>query len=143
MPDIFGATKTGHSASEIVSSTGVLVSVGGEIHLAQSANVTYQRQVQPIYELGSEDIWSVVPGATGTCNVSRAVSQSANVFKHVPKSCEGTTLMLQAGRGNCSAKCGQVKCTGVIAQNVSLQVQAGQGFLTETMDFFVASVEGG
>lgn len=144
--DIFGAEKTAHSGKDIVSSTGVLVDFNGTIALAQSANVTYQRTVQPVYELGKEDIYVVIPGATGTCNVSRAVSKSAKAFQYVPKdaNCDTSgTMMLQKGQGKCTAEPGTVKCTGVIVQNVSLQVQAGQGFLTETMDAFVSCVEGG
>lgn len=139
--DIFGCTKTAHGSSEIVCSTGVLVAIQGEIMLAQSCNLNYQRQAQPVYELGHEDIWVTSQPASGSCEVGRAVSESKNVYAHINKdSCRGVTITLQAGDGNCTAKVKTVTATGCVCQSVGLQAQAGPGFLTESMSWFVGGV---
>lgn len=147
MADIFGGTRQTHGAKEIVLSHGVLVNISGagggdHVVLAQSVNINYQRTVQPVYEIGSEDIWVMLTPASGTCQLSRAVSDQNNVFAYVAdKDCNDYEITVGAGKGECTAKAQNALCKGCYTQAIGLQVQAGQGFLTESMTSFVGSLE--
>lgn len=140
MADIFGAEKNAHSAEEIVMSSGVLVSIGGPVHLAQQVNLQYQRQIQPIYELGSEDIWVSITPASGTCTINRAVGQDDPYEFVKGDECKGYDIALGEGKGKCTKKCPTITATGCYTTSCGLQAQAGQGFLTEDMNIFVSCV---
>lgn len=142
--DIYGAQKNIHGADEIVMSTGVLVSIKDTVHLAQSVNLNYARQIQPVYELGSEDIWLTLSPASGTCEVSRAVSKDQKAFANVhgEECSKGYDISIDKGQGSCTADPGSIHASGCFTQSVGLQAQAGPGFLTEQMSVFVGCLEG-
>lgn len=138
--DIFGIEKVAHGANEIVLSSGVLVKIKDTVVLAQTANLDYQRTVQPVYELGSEDIWVQVSPAAGSANISRAVSASKNVYVYgIGQGCEPYDITLSKGKG-CTAQLDTVTATGCTTTSIGLQVNAGQGFLTETIQAHVGMV---
>lgn len=144
MADIFGAQKNVHGADEVVQSSGVLVSIGETVALAQNLNLQYQRTVQALFELGSEDVYVAVTPGQGTCEVSRFITESSNVYTYVKDdNCQDYTVDVQAGKGTCTAKVQSIHASGCHTMSVGEQVQAGQSQLTETMQIFVGMVEKG
>ncbi len=141
MADIFGADKKVHGADKIVMSSGVKVSFDDDVKLAQSVDLQYQRQVQPVYELGSEDIWVSLTPASGTCNMSRVVGEDDPYEFVNGDKCDGYDITLDEGESTCSKELSTVTATGCHTISCGLQAQAGQGFLTENMQAFVGMIK--
>ena len=75
--DFFGYTKDAKGPGNVVSPTMVILSIDGKkLRLAQSASVSYQRQVEPTYEIGSDSVWMVAGKSSGTCEVQRAIGNA-------------------------------------------------------------------
>ena len=143
MTDVFGSSKQVHSADQVTNWSGILISIDGTIHLAQSANLQYQRQIQPVYELGSEDIWAGATPAQGTFTIQRAIGMGKKAGKAFSLStgCSGKDIRMTDGNGVCTDKFGIVTMRNAVPQSYSIQATAGQHIVTEDATFWVGSAE--
>lgn len=151
MADFFGYNKTAKGMENITSPSMVAVSIGGSggaLSLAQQCDVTYQREIAPVYELGSDSVWMTGGKSSGSCNISRAIGSAGggagtkflNPFKPADP-CKTTQITISKGAGTCGAEPGNLTCKGCLLQQIQVQVQVGQLFVTDSATFNVGSVE--
>lgn len=140
--DVFGTSKTVHAADQVTNWSGVLIMIGSTVHLAQSCNLQYQRQIQPVYELGSEDIWAGATGASGTFQIQRAIGMGVGAGEafDLKKGCGGTTIYMMDGDGTCTDKFGEILMPDAVPQGYTIQAQAGNHIVTEDATFWVGAV---
>lgn len=147
--DIFGFNKTAHTQEEISTPSALMVAFGSAagassmIRLVQSANLTYQRSINPTMELGSEDIWVSASPASGTLQLSRAVGISQMLRPYVNNPCGESTIVLGKGNADCTFDPGIIVCGGCIGQSATINAQAGQHIITDGMTYNVATVSYG
>lgn len=142
MADVFGVDKNVFGADRIVNGAGVLVSIDGPIYLVQSCNVSYARQITPIYELGSEDIYAGASNPSGTVQLSRIVglgSEALITFKQ-DAACDGQTITIGNG-DSCGDEFGTITAPDSMLQDVGLQAQAGQASVTENATYWAGTLE--
>jgi hypothetical protein len=139
--DIFGYTKVAKGIENIASPSLVAVSVNGKINLAQSCTINYQRELQPVFELGSENIWMTGGKSQGDCNIERAVGEGAvwGQFSNGDP-CTAQTIVVSKGSVSCGEWNGTVRCTGCLLQNVSVSAQVGSLVVTESAKYNVGCV---
>lgn len=146
--DFFGYTKDAKGPGNVVSPTMVILSIDGEkLRLAQSVTLSYQRQVEPTYEIGSDSVWMVAGKSSGTCEVSRSIGNADNgvtggLFKPFQPSdpCKTQTLMIMRGDGQCGMDPGTIYCGGCLLTNVSAQIQVGALVVTDSATYNVGTV---
>ena len=155
--DIFGLTKKSKAASAISHPSMVgleLPNGNGRVMLCQSVQIDYQRQTQPIYELGSEDVYMAVQGATGTVQLTRAIhgvtGSGSALAPYSGSGCAdmGATLKINTstdGSNKCHAEVGTITCEGATLSRIGFQAQAGNAIITDSAEYVVGAVkvEGG
>lgn len=137
--DVFGYNKTTHTGSIATFSDAVLSigtsEQGGELMLCQNIRLNYDRQIQPIYGIGTADIWLAPQPATGTLEVSRAIvastsgsGNSGGMLKPYAGDvrCKSTALTISEVKNDCSVTAGSVSASGLLAR-VGVTITAGQG----------------
>lgn len=142
MADVFGVDKNVYGADRIVNGAGVLVSIDGPIYLVQSCNVSYSRQVTPIYELGSEDIYAGVSNPAGTVQLERVIGfgKEALVTFKADDACKGKTVTIGNG-DSCGDKFGTITAPNALLQDVGIRAQAGQASVTESATYWAGTLE--
>lgn len=158
MKDIFGVDKTVYGIDQIVPAAGVLLAISGTgdngqpnttgISLVQSVNLQYARQVNTLYTLGSENVYAGSTGASGTLEATRAVSAKTKLFSSFlgngNNACQGQDLYIQSANSTCGGKLeGTLQCSNSVLQNIGLQAQAGNYYVTESASWWVGGVSGG
>lgn len=151
--DIFGLTKKSQNSTHIShpSMVGITLpgSNNGEIILCQSVQVDYQRQAQPIYELGSENVYIAVQGATGSVSLNRAINkETAALVPYKGTGCvEGEANLIikttKRDKSKCHADMGEITCEGATLTRVGFQAQAGQAIITDSAEYVVGAVKVG
>lgn len=142
MADVFGIDKTVNGSDKIVNGAGVLVSIDGPVFLVQQLQVNYSRQVNPIYELGSEDIYAGVTNPAGTIRIERAIglgTQALNTFRL--DGCNPKTVTIENGESMCGDKFGTVTSPNSVLQDVGIQATAGGATVTESATYWTGSLE--
>jgi hypothetical protein len=146
--DFFGYTKDAKGPGNVVSPTMVILSIDGKkLRLAQSASVSYQRQVEPTYEIGSDSVWMVAGKSSGTCEVQRAIGNAEGgstgglltPFKPGDP-CKTQTLLITRGDGQCGMDPGTIYCGGCLLTNVSTSIQVGSLIVTDSANYNVGVV---
>lgn len=152
--DFFGYAKESYDSNSIASSNMVVVSItggtgsSGGLCLVQSADISYQRTVTPVFELGSDSVWLVAGGAQGSANLQRILGkrggdggqeQALEAFKPSDP-CTGVTITMAEGNGKCGLKPGKITCENSILNNITASVQVGQLTLNETAAYTVGKV---
>lgn len=125
--DYYGFSKEVHGPDEITSTAAVLVRVGGgQVKLAQSATVEYNRDIKPQYELGSYDVYYTVAPASGTCRIERIVGDGTVLEPFKPDDpCEPEKIFLQNKDAKCSAEFGTVTMEGLLSKvGITANVQS-------------------
>ncbi len=148
--DYFGYDKQSFDPGNIVGATMVAVSIssggGNNLCLVQSVNVSYQRQVQPTYELGSDSVWLVAGTSSGTCGLSRALGrkgQGSTAFWETFKPedpCKSTNITIAKGDGACGLDPGRIQCESCLLTSISSAVQVGNLTVTEDAQYQVGKV---
>lgn len=152
--DIFGLTKTSQNSTSIghPSMVGITLPNGNnQIALCQSVQIDYQRQASPIYELGSENVYIAVQGATGSVQLSRAINSVDNLGGSALELYNGSgcvaspanLIINTSGRGNkdCHAQTGKITCEGATLARIGFQAQAGQAIITDSAEYVVGAVK--
>ena len=128
--------------SEISTPSGVAISLNGELHLAQSVRIAYQRTVNPIYELGSEDVWMSGAPPTGTVDLERVVGSAGGIFARFRTNdpCKGVTIKIQHG-GGCGASPGVITATDCLLTNLGFNAQAGDIKVVDSAQYSTACIQ--
>lgn len=146
--DFFGYTKDAKGPGNVVSPTMVILSIDGKkLRLAQSVSVSYNRQVEPTYEIGSDSVWMVAGKSSGTCEVQRSIGNvdgGTNGGLLVPfkpsDPCKTQTLIITRGDGQCGMDPGTIYCGGCILNSVSANIQVGSLIVTDSASYNVGVV---
>lgn len=133
MADCFNINRQSHAMNEVSTPSGVQISIDGELRLAQRVGIQYTRQVNPIYELGSEDVWMSAQPPTGTIDMERVVGTAGVIWqKFKPQDpCKGVTIQIKKGKG-CGADPGVLIATDCISTELGFTAQAGEFKITDT-----------
>ena len=142
MADIFGYNRS-TAADVFVADKSRLTIVGVEgVDLIQSWNVSYQQQIQPIYEIGSSKLYWAKSNPIGGGSIGRIVG---NTFLRMSSDiCDkGTTIVISNASGTCSGGEVGLTCTGAICTSVGFSAQAGNPTVSESVSFQFAALEVG
>lgn len=142
MADYFGYNKTAKGPGNIVSTSMVLMSVGGSsVKLAQTINVNYSRNITPVFEVGSDSVYMVAGQSQGTWDVTRAVGDSAILSPYKPgDACATTSLAMSKGSGACGMDPGMLTATGCILRQVGFQANVGSTVVTDSASWQIGSL---
>lgn len=142
MADYFGYNKTAKGPGNIVSTSMVLMAIGGKaVKLVQSVTINYQRQVTPQYEVGSDSVYMVAGQSGGSWNIQRAVGEEPIIKPYKPgNACQTTTLSMTKGNGVCGMDPGMITGTGCILQNVGLNASVQSTIVTDQAQWMVGSL---
>jgi len=115
----------------------------GKGALVQSVNVTYQQQIQQLYELGSNNVYPIVGRASGTIEVQKIVSDKS-FDKALFDACQGGATVQFAGlNGVCAGDVGgsiNVTCKGVIVTSWGMQMNTQDPVVRENFSAITTSV---
>lgn len=150
MTDIFGSEKQAHGAKSLVTFSGVLVYIKDQaLKLAQRAELRYTRQSSNVYELGSEDVYTVLTPATGTLQLQYIVSldKAGNtdnakwLGQNAGCNEAGEVITLQAGKPQCSGELRSIiTCSGCVLTELGWSATAGQGAFQTNATYTVGVV---
>lgn len=137
--DFFGYNKQVNGISSIATPSLVSVSIGDKLQLAQSCTVQYSRELQPVFELGSEDIWMTGGKSQGTCGIERAIGEGGVWEPYSGDACDGVDITITEGTSTCGAVPIALYCTGCLLRQVSFTANVGQLTVTDSADYIVGS----
>jgi hypothetical protein len=142
MADYFGYNKTAKGPGNIVSTSMVLMAIGGKtVKLVQQATITYQRNVSPQYEVGSDSVYMVAGQSGGSWEVTRAVGEQGLLKPYKPgDACSVTNLAMSKGNGVCGMDPGLITGTGCILQSVGVQANVSSTIVTDNARWAVGSL---
>lgn len=149
--DIFGLEKKSKSATQVShpSMVALKLPTASTVSLCQSVQIDYQRQTQPIYELGSEDVYIAVQGASGTVQINRAINGFDKGKAWEPYEGSGCNVsdasitISSTANKECHAEVGNITCEGATLTRVGFQAQAGQAIITDSAEYAVGAVKKG
>lgn len=141
--DVFGLNKNVYNSRYITRGSGVLISFNSkDVHLAQSCNINYQREVTPIYELGSEDIYAGSSNPAGTAEISKIISSHAFALELFKLNDGCSAINFEVGGGDsCGADFGIIKCPNSMLTSVGIQATAGQASVTENANLWIGTLQ--
>lgn len=140
--DIFGYNKEEGGAA--ASPQFVTISVGGKINLAQAVQLSYGRQVIPVYEIGSATVRMQPGPSSGTCSITHAVGDGVGNFGGINEQagpCDTQSISI-SGNGGCGSLSGGVTATGMLTR-VGMSIQAGNAIVTDTAEFTLSNLSMG
>lgn len=143
MADIFGRKDSPfEGAFSADSSTMSIGGIAGAKSLIQNLQVSYQQQINQIYEIGSANRYYVVGRTNGTIAIGRVVGP-ANLqdalLKRIGDPCAGGDKSLNFSLGSAACKgVGQnnainIKADACVATSVSYSVQAQDMLVNENV----------
>lgn len=137
--DIFGYNKNKESAAGLLPPGAIIVTIDdNQLNLAQEVRVEYARDVTPVYELGSENVYMVAGKSAGTCTISRMIGDA---FKgYLPNSpCDIQNISITRGSAVCGTGSVSLHMQGMIKQ-VGFVATAGQLTVTDSATFQITSL---
>lgn len=148
MASVFGSKTQAHKGSfraEDLKMT--FAGVGGDGMLVQQANFTVTRNVNMMYEIGSNNIYYVGDRKNGQAQLSRVVGGAAqfkSLVNNYANVCSPKDLNLEASGG-----CGGGAAQGEVAYklkfatltSIGASVQAEQIVVTENLGFICTDIE--
>lgn len=145
MADIFNA-KGGIGG--IFKGTTVALTLGGGSQkgaLVQNINLTYNRNVSRIWELGSDDTYYIIGHTEGQAGMSKIVGPSDNdILDQLGDACtaKDKTLNLTGTSDNCDGP-GQfsLKATGPVLTSRGFSADANQFIITSQASFMFSGLE--
>lgn len=142
MAEYFGYTKNIKGPDSIGTTAAVLVKIdGGDVKLAQSVTVEYQRAINPQFELGSEDIYYTIAPASGTCSIERIVGMGKALDCFKPKDpCKLQSITIASGNPTCGAQIGTISMRG-ICQSVKFSASVGQFTVTDGATYQIGNLD--
>lgn len=138
--DIFGYDKSKTmSATSLLPPGSIKVTIGGEIKLAQTVDINYQREISPTYELGSENVYLVTGKSSGTMNVSRLIgSVFENYLPKEPCAVQSITVT-KSSKGVCGDGNVSLTMSGML-QSVTFSANAGALTVTDGASYTLISL---
>lgn len=138
--DIFGYDKsTTTTNTPLLPPGSIKVTIEGEIKLAQTVDINYQREISPTYELGSENVYLVAGKSSGTMNISRLIGSAfENYLPKDPCAVQSITVTKSS-----NSKCGKgdvtLKMSGML-QSVTFGANAGALTVTDGASYTLISL---
>lgn len=116
--------------------------VGGALSLVQDASIQYGQSVQPLYEVGSANVFFSQTSSSGTATINRIVTNKTSIDYSKYSACEGPDITISNSEGGGKCIAGKVKLTMkfCVIQNVQWQMQAQNAYITEGVTIQFASL---
>lgn len=136
--DIYGYNKNKLEDDSILPPGAIKVTVNDALNLVQSVEVTYQREVQPQYELGSENVYLVAGKSNGTVNIDRLIGDALDPY--LPGSaCELQDINIEKGEASCGTGSASLSMKGML-QSVKMSARASDLTVTDGATFVISSL---
>lgn len=148
--DIYNARG---SVAGVFKGTLAAITLGGSTaakgSLVQSIQVSYQRQVNRIWELGSEDTYFILGHTQGSASLSKIVGRNdSDIIREMQDACESINqvLTISSTGGSAGGQCldanldFQLIIGGPILQNVSFGFNASNFVVTNEASIQFASL---
>lgn len=107
--------------------------VGGGLSLVQDVNIQYGQNVQPLYEVGSANVYFSQTAASGTATINRIVKKGTDIDYEGYDVCNDydITISNSEGGGNCLSGDMNLTLGHCVIQQVQWQMQAQNAYITE------------
>ena len=138
MADIFGIDSTVGKPSFVKGGSGAVFEAGGKVGLVQNWNVSYQLNVQQIYECGSNKVYFAAPTPQGTATFARIVANGRFGFNNF-KVCNPQSMAIVAKDGACATNGVSLTLTGAVRTSVGWSGQAQNAYVDEQVGFTFVS----
>lgn len=141
--DIFGYNK--EEGGSAASPQYVSIDVGGKLNLVQAVQLSYGRQVIPVYEIGSATVRMQPGPSSGTLSITHAVGDGVGNFGGINQQagpCDTQSISISGNGGECSSVGGGVSATGMLTR-VGMSIQAGNAIITDTAEFTLSNLSMG
>jgi hypothetical protein len=143
----FGKNRQIRSTEKFASPDYVKVTFGGSggvaSGLANAVSGSLQQAVTDLYIIGEPTVFFSDGPVTGTLSMAR-YAECGNLFKGVGSNACGfiQSIKLSGSSGGGECSCGGVDATfnGAKLTSVAFQVQAGNTFISESMEFKIADI---
>lgn len=140
--DIFGYNKDNVSTTALLPPGAILVSIdGSKIALAQSVNVMYRRETQPVYELGSENVYLVSGKSSGTVEVQRMIGDAFDSYVSGDP-CGMQDINITKGSATCGDGDVSLSMKGMCTQ-IGFRADAGGLTVTDSASFTIVTLSKG
>lgn len=144
MSDVFGYSGSNTKTGGVITSSNVLVKIGGQdLQLAQSANLSYSRQVRPVFSMGTDEVWMQPQQPTGTLDVRRMIGSTPALKPYeMTDICDTTTIALAKSGGlKCgTAEFGTVTCQQAMLSDIGLQIDVSSFSVVDSARWTVGFV---
>ena len=145
--DIFGYNRNVHTKSILSGENCVLDFGDGKVSLLQQAELTYSHKIDPVYEVGSADVYFVNGGANGSLTFQSVVGRQG-FFDGLglgSQACGAlSTLSITAvDTNNCGFKIEKnnaIRIEGALLQQVTLRFQVGNYQVAQGGNFVIGKV---
>ena len=139
MADIFGYNRSGASDVFVADKSRLtIVGVSG-VDLIQNWQVSYQQNIQPIYEVGSSRLFWAKSNPIGSGSIGRIVGNSFLTL--TSDICDkGTTISISNTSGACNGGGVGLTCVGAVCTSVGFSAQAGNPTVSESLTFQFSSL---
>lgn len=142
MADIFGYSREVQSDS-IVSSDFAKISVGGQIGLVQQFNATYQRRIEPRFEVGSSNLYWVHGQPQGSIQLSKLVGTGGLLEGISLEQCgkiDSVSLDITGGGACAPGGQGSLSFSGAMVQSINFVAQASNLDITTGVTILCAEM---
>lgn len=143
MADYFGYNKTAHGPGSIVASTMVLAAIdGSNVRLVQQCNISYKRNIQFQYELGSNSVWAIAGQTNGTVQMTRSVGERKLLEPYrASNPCADQKITIVKGTDQCGMDPGKIQCSGCMLSEVGMQASTSGLQVTDNATWQIGSLE--
>ena len=139
--DIFGYEATHGGSFKKSSKGGFAFSGAGAIALVQDWSVTYQQQVQPLYEVGSDKVYWAGAHSAGSLSLTRIVSKShKDIVSLLGTLCSPKSPRIIAAE-DCDGGDVALQLRGCVISSVAWSGNSGTSYVQERVEAQFAGLE--
>lgn len=139
--DFFGYNRTVGKNTDIASSEYAKLAIGSQVSLCQDVQVNYQQVVNPIYTVGSPDVYFVSGHAQGNIIFQRLASAGGFWANLRDKQCGIIeSINVTSNGGGCYSSGGNIQFDGAVIKSIGLRISAAAIEITENAEIMIASL---
>lgn len=140
MADFFGYDKTIKGPGHVAGTNAVIIKIDNRpVQLAQSCSISYQRNVNQHYELGSDNIYMTAGHPSGSCSISRLIGETAAFVPYKTGACDLSNISVAKGNASCSKDIGTITIQGLLS-SISTEINVGTFTVNDTAQYTVGNL---
>lgn len=140
MADYFGYNKTVKGPGHVAGTNAVILKIDNNpVQLAQSCTITYQRNVNSHYELGSDNIYLTAGHSSGTCGIERMIGETSAFKPYKTGACSLSNITVAKGNASCSKDIGTITAQGLLNQ-VSTTINVGSFTVNDSAQYTIGNL---